>query len=564
MKQKSSGSGDNIRGDKFINIFLSIKPWVIVMVTLILVFSGYQIVQYLKKKQLEERILNEAKAQEEKIRIATNSLSVKYITMKGYAIDYIVNKKKYNKHWEKILEGQSYIVNNQPFQNLVELYKKYSINQFLYPVEINGEEVDDSGPLNGNFDDEYKGDIKTLSLSGYYNDVDILISLTTAAKMFDSIKIVPFYNKFKEIKEKSGDLSAYNDQIFVDEKWMTKKDFLLLNACLSDDPFYKFLINSINPSYFPNKMIRMNLSIYLSGCSGSAPDTCSNESSHDFELSFYFPVLSTRFAVLENDYSQSISIGNLQYTLNPSIFIRIANNDIGEASNLPILIDSVFFLPKLLKPGQKILVPIYSYLSKMNSNGEVFSGNEEDNKERNNIDFITGPSVKLNNVYINDILIPIRDDKKNKSIIGYYSGEGFGSCPYVYSISSENDKWLLENHILYNKNSKNKEGLDTIPLSRFNGELMIIENDPEVSYVDYTEVQYFDGDKYISLSPNIENLSKVDKVYCTIRQGEKIHLKFPLYKRGVNDSKFIFISSGFYEPSKGIRRSFLKKPYQLH
>jgi hypothetical protein len=123
-----------------------------------------------------------------------------------------------------------------------------------------------------------------------------------------------------------------------------------------------------------------------------------------------------------------------------------------------------------------------------------------------------------------------------------------GSCPYVYTKSAEHQEWHNEGVILKGRVGLIKESLDEKILRRFNGKLLIREQDPEDSFIDslFIKVIYRDG-KEIVIYPKNRLLNSVDGKRIKMRQGDELFLSFDIPESG-NVEKYILGAIGYYVP----------------
>jgi hypothetical protein len=123
-----------------------------------------------------------------------------------------------------------------------------------------------------------------------------------------------------------------------------------------------------------------------------------------------------------------------------------------------------------------------------------------------------------------------------------------GSCPYVYTYSARQKSWLSEGVILYGYNSKLKESTDEIPIKRFNGKVLIREQDPEASFIDlmYVRAISADGSERV-IYPTEPKLKSADGNYLQLRQGDQLVLEFPI-PAGFAAEKYFLAASGYYVP----------------
>jgi hypothetical protein len=109
------------------------------------------------------------------------------------------------------------------------------------------------------------------------------------------------------------------------------------------------------------------------------------------------------------------------------------------------------------------------------------------------------------------------------------AGEGYGSCPYLYSWEEGERAWVRHGKVIHDANSKDKEMTETETFSGFRSKFRLAEDELEVSYIDHVklEVELSDGTG-MTLKPNFAAMSAQDGRYATIKAGARIEFNFTL------------------------------------
>jgi hypothetical protein len=159
--------------------------------------------------------------------------------------------------------------------------------------------------------------------------------------------------------------------------------------------------------------------------------------------------------------------------------------------------------------------------------------------------YVFGPSYEIDSIEVDGAGMPFRRfDPKNVVI---RSGTPEGSCPYVFTYSSSEREWISEGHILYGVNRREKESTSAIRLHRFDGQIVIRELEPEISYIDSVSVlaQCVDGSKQL-LHPEDEVLRRGDGRYAILKQGNELKVTFDAPRSGLCNGPYTLITKGFY------------------
>ncbi|MCW5214152.1 hypothetical protein VU13_02340 [Desulfobulbus sp. US5] len=308
-----------------------------------------------------------------------------------------------------------------------------------------------------------------------------------------------------------------------------------------------------------------------------------------FMLNLIPRFLELRVLIIENIKSKAIQLGNFEIKENNSVLLR--DDEINENQMNSIHFKKYKLFPQgYLLPKEKILIPLeivfrhhdetlqescikernnilnrYNKIKKINTSKSISLTNSSDGTVLNNInleslklsdqhslkiekytdEYIYGPSVFLNKVQVDNIMYNIRQYSSKYVVI--YSGYPIGSCPYIFTYSQNTHTWVSEGHILYGRNKKEKEGIDKIELKRFDGRLKIIENDPELSFIDYLHIVIERGDEEIILLPTNNKLKSDDNNYLILKENDEIIVSYN--RRNILDSDKIFLrAKGFYLP----------------
>lgn len=512
-----------------------------------------------------------------KLPAGTPPFRVTYFVLEGNAIDFLLLNKMDAK-WEEKLGGQPYIVPNEVSTTLSSLVNTYSeaIEEGSFSIENTRKKREFSA------EPSQAGPIKLFSGSGtglFVSDESAVVhSLEDENQPWR-----PFYNR----QDKNVSVES-----LVFRKFLSPND-LILCADSSLKRFYQHITKDYLPPDFAS------ITVYFS----SADPGCGEgetSSVRNVQTRFESRSLGLRVAVVENISKDPISLDSFNLKVNRQERLRPAADEKATLDSTPVETQDLF-PKKLLSPGEKIVIPLempFSY--KKDENFEDFeaaplAGNVRVKIERalataqevqfleydkpspytvsarkiENIltrpgedfslkrEYLYGPSVSIESVEINKVTFPFRQYDATKLIIR--NGTEEGSCPYVYTYSTQAGSWLNEGVVLYGLNARHKETTDEKELDRFDGRVLIKEKDPEDSYIDAVFVRaiLMDGNEKI-LYPRNQTLRSADHNYLRLRQGEDIRVDFDLPPTAAT-SRYVLGMVGYYIPH--VKASVRRVPF---
>lgn len=345
--------------------------------------------------------------------------------------------------------------------------------------------------------------------------------------------------------------------------------------------YYKYLTQEYSPTDFSIIEIYYETSV------------CGE--SFDFVAQLYLPTLKVFIAVVENISVSPIQIDNFSVLESKNTFLR--NNDAeSEKSNFNSL-EYDWFPIKTLKPGERIVIPmklIYSYDSYFKNiddsqnqrdtklvaelrekivdidsiafpikrydfvrhktirdndfiiNKSTFlrildNGPATPNEKR---EFYWGASYDVERIKIDGVSYPFRKFNKKNLIIE--DGTVSGCCPFLYTYSGKDQKMKAEGTILYGRIGKANEAIEEKKISQFNGKILIVEKENEISYIDYVCIKIIDKNKNVKiLYPNNRKLRFDDNKYLVMRKGDSILIDF-MQNEFDDDCLYFIVSKGYY------------------
>ncbi|HEY0080075.1 MAG TPA: carboxypeptidase-like regulatory domain-containing protein [Pyrinomonadaceae bacterium] len=502
-------------------------------------------------------------------------LRVSYFLLEGHAIDFLL-RGKMDKRWEEKLAGQPYIVPNSVSQKIKELVRKFGekFNYARFEVRKEGKQI---GSLNEEASRNYDKPFFVGGMPWSPKDGGPMIAFPDSK----------YINLLKDSRQPWRVFVAKGSDDVVEgvifRKFANRHDLEYFDDPLAD--FYRH----ITKEYMPPDFGYIDMYIPTAVCGLGEPSTT---------IHFVGRYLSLRVAVVENVTNEPIKLTKFTIKENKSDQLRSREDDkasldkeVSERQDL--------FPPEMLKPGEKIVIPVEMVLRQDNdmqtefqvsipkdrrnfirelekagdidfpidekASGIVINAKMIENiLNRPNIaftlnrEYVYGPSISIESIEIDNVNYPFRQFDPKKIIITGEVEEG--SCPYVYTYSPEDKEWLNEGVILYGFSERNKESRDVKLLRRFDGRVLIKEKDPEQSFIDLIFIRAAspDGGETI-LYPVNKRLRSIDKVYLTLGKGEQFEVEFAIPK-GLVAHKYILEAVGYYIPYKRISKPvyFLK------
>ena len=141
--------------------------------------------------------------------------------------------------------------------------------------------------------------------------------------------------------------------------------------------------------------------------------------------------------------------------------------------------------------------------------------------------YFYGPEVAVKGLVVGgkDIVF----DQASRNFMQLTAGEGYGSCPYLYSWDDGDKAWVRHGKVIDDANSKDREMTETKTFPGFRSKFRLAEEELEVSYIDHVklEVQLNNGTG-MTLKPNFAAMAEQDARYATIKAGDRIEFSFAL------------------------------------
>lgn len=165
---------------------------------------------------------------------------------------------------------------------------------------------------------------------------------------------------------------------------------------------------------------------------------------------------------------------------------------------------------------------------------------------RQNVQPTSPPRFDFGSAWLLEYLVvdgtqrPIRRaDWENVSL--FLSSEK-GSCPFVYTRRDEHSPWISEGHVLLGATRPDSARTDQMPLSRFNGSVLLREQEDEIAYISNVRLIAGRGAQATSFEPANWPVGGV-----VIPPHESLEVFFPA-ANGMGDVPMRLEVTGYYRP----------------
>ena len=489
---------------------------------------------------------------------------VSYITLEGPAIDLLL-RGQIDKRWEERLGGQPFIIPNSVSNTLNFLTKNFSTRMEEYEAGGEFSMEAESGPKS---DEGPRIAAKLIGKPSFVGSDGETLHASISQNIITSLTA---QNEGWNVEVgEVGDWDPVESLMF----WRFAK-----REDLERDNFREGFDKYITKHSMPADFCLVTLQV--GGCGEGAKST---------ELQLVPRMLKLRVAVLENILSEPIRMGKFLVRETKVETLRSREEEDSTLKSLNPEEQSLF-PPETLGPGEKLLVPlemVMTYDKDNNISVQAFT-NPPSNDERAKVtsklatlatvpipfgeegqtfdiktdlllamlkkpkqspmldkEYIFGPSASIESVTVNNVSYPFRQNDVTRLAIRR-GGAEIGSCPFIFTYSAQSRSWESEGHILYRVNSPLLEATDEKELKRFDGRVIVKEQDPETSFIDfmYVKATALDGSETL-LYPQNQTLRSQDRVYLKLRKGEQLEVKFDFPLNFL--ATYTLVARGYYVP----------------
>lgn len=476
-----------------------------------------------------------------------NSFKVIGIDLEGNNIDVLVDSIQMSVEWKKWLGNNSQILYNSTniFQTLQDFKMQfgYKFTGVLHEEKMklfsykNGESVSNASKkiirkkipaTDPNASAEYSF---TTNLSAAVNQFGF------SSKCFSVDKKGNYIESDKEPLKSSIYLTLKGLNYYINDENKCPSDTIVLDNFLENPMrLYAYVIKKKMPKEF----ILLKNFEETSDCL---------ETRSPITIYFSTPILKVSCIVIKNMTNAPITINKMSLGITESEFLRTREEDkINKKTIKEIGTIKLAAKTDLVIPASIYFTPLEGIKSR---EGDIGLKSDKEN-------LYYGKVYYLESLKVNGFNFSIEQSSRDV-ISAFYEGktyEEYGSCPYVYSFDGKQKSYNLEDHILYNVNSKHKERSDTLVLKKPSSKILISEIDPEESYIDYICMEGIDqNDNVHRFYPRQDILKKRDKKYLYLKTGDIAKIEF----EGFDSSKYKYsrlISHGYYLTTK----KYVKRP----
>lgn len=141
--------------------------------------------------------------------------------------------------------------------------------------------------------------------------------------------------------------------------------------------------------------------------------------------------------------------------------------------------------------------------------------------------YMWGPELTLKGINADGKRIML--DETSANFLELTAGDGYGSCPFLYSYDEAKTTWVSHGKVIDNADAASKELTQDMPVSVFSTRFRLAEEEPEVSEINRVvlKVTRKDG-QTLTLDPDDVRLKDKDDRYVRILAGRAINIAFSL------------------------------------
>ena len=141
--------------------------------------------------------------------------------------------------------------------------------------------------------------------------------------------------------------------------------------------------------------------------------------------------------------------------------------------------------------------------------------------------YFYGPEIALKGLVVGGKQIVF--DQASRNFLQLTAGEGYGSCPYLFSWDDGDKAWVRHGKVIDAANNKDKEMTETMSFDGFRSKFRLAEEELEVSYIDHVKLEIeLKGGSGMTLAPDFAGMRAKDGDYATIKAGDRIEFSFAL------------------------------------
>ena len=477
-----------------------------------------------------------------------------YFDLSGITIDYLL-KGSFDKAWANSMGGQPWIWRNALFNFLEREAQRYSYRFDFDNLYTKPPEAQQDDPAlrqlahNSNAQMFFAGSL-TNPLDGEANPADVASLKKGGPGWF--------------LRIEADEQPAQGPVAPTLWRFATRND---LSTFRRVNPQVVAFWESLTTSTFPSQFAPLQL--YYSSCGSSWRST------------LFLPSLSLRVLVVQNISNANIRLTDVTSRNVAATPMRSVGSDDEALSRAPSKQEAPF-AGQDLRPGEQVVIPQRLFVKTSPEEAKLAAASVEDGirwvnslqgigfyddeppvlllpkstltnyalrqvEPLTSPDLVLGPSKVIEGVRVDGNQYTVRQRDEAKLFLrGGYEG---GSCPSVYTRAVASDSWRSEGMVLTGINSKSKEREVVRELDRFDGSLLLVEREPEISHIDamWIVVSGRDGTQSV-LRPADPRLQQEDRSEVTLRQGEKLHVVFQQATPLLREQHITLHTVGYYTP----------------
>jgi hypothetical protein len=521
-----------------------------------------------------------------------------FFILKGHAVDILLRDKKLPTELESKLGGNITLIGTPAFRELSTLMDKFSVRLGKLPQDYGLWREEKGGSISrtdrttglGKIEDAQRKQLATTRVLWAARGFQMM---TEFAGIQNAAFDEPELSKLPSVFFSDGPWFVDGDKLYdwlmenkntnrinpaqlevpLQEtglmKFATRADLdVLRKQGGADDPDFRFY-DYISRNGMPPNFLLLNAQ--------ALGDCCETEGCAHLMLEA--PALELEIVVLENITDKPVELGNFYFRMASPTgagSLRTSQEDVAALAAVKPESEP-WFQPRMLKPGEKVALPLKLTLSfgewsfDEHHRDEPLSEDERSvrcraaveilraNKDIQTIalvypsptsdkvkyplfasmpkqkfidallrkrpsvsktdQFVYGPSIILDAIEVNGSRYGI--ERFNLEYVSYISGCECGSCPFIYSQRKVDGAWFKQGTILKGRKSKAHEGTSELAIRGFDRVLRISEEEAEISYIDELFVRARSNTGDITLRPADERVACKDGHYLVWKEASQ-------------------------------------------
>jgi hypothetical protein len=163
--------------------------------------------------------------------------------------------------------------------------------------------------------------------------------------------------------------------------------------------------------------------------------------------------------------------------------------------------------------------------------------------------FLYGPAIDLAGLTLDGQRLVI--DGPARNFFNIVAGEGYGSCPFLYSFDANDALWIWHGKIIHAASSPEREMTQRIPIAGWRSRFSIREQELEVSYIHNVSLELLlADDRTLTVEPGATEANLTADGITIIKAGGQADFAFDLPAGVTADEvkRSTLIVSGYYRP----------------